>query len=358
MKKKRLSMNNIVEDNGKMYFLAFTSNSIYEMNKDMSACRVIKRIIDNSRGVQRGELPQHEGIYIYKNKIVILPDTIKRILVYDMNVDKIRYIEYPDSDYIYTPFFGGIIHNHYLYILPCTHNKVFKLDLECEHLYEINLGDVEINKVLNICAWGAVAFHDNKVVFTSMEGKKIFLLRLDSDSIEDVTPDGFHDDLAGVVCLDNRYWVFPKKCDRIIVLNNNFEVIYERYIDIDNYLCGDWSFFKFQVIDSYIYMLPRRANTFIRYSVEQDKFEAINISNISIKKNRLDKFMPISNVWKNNGDTYFAHSSSGKIFKIISGGIEECIIKVDTDYKISYVSMMVYENDEFDGLSDFLDSFC
>ena len=350
MEKCRLSMNNIVEFDGKMYFLAFSTNTIYEMNEDMSHCHVVTRI---PHGVMRDELPQYEGIYIYKNKLVVLPDTTKQIVVYDFNDGTMRYLDYPNSTYLFTPFWGGLIHKKYLYILPCTHDRVFKMDLDSEQLQEINLNGVVINSRSETCAWGAIAFSGNKIIFTSMQEKKIFSLNLDNDVIKDVTPYGLKEELAGIVYLDGRYWVVPKRCEKIIVLNDNFEIISVRYIDVDSYSCDVWSFAKLQVIDSYIYMLPRRANTFMRYNVKEDRFEVINIKDI-IKPTRLDRFMPISNVWEKNGNTYFAHSSSGKIYKIIDGGIEECFIDVENDYKISYKGMLVYENTEFDGLNEFL----
>ena len=352
MKKYNLSMNNIVECDGKMFFLAFSTNTIFEMNGDMSHCHVMTRI---PQGVQKGELPQYEGIYIYKKKLVVLPDTTKRIVIYDFNDGAMRYLDYPKSNYLFTPFWGGVIYKKYLYILPCTHDKLFKLDLDNEQLEEINLNGIVINRSPETCAWGAIAFCGNKIVFTSMNEKKILSLNIDNDVMEDVTPYGLHEEFAGIVYLDDRYWVVPKQCDRIIILNDNFDVISVRYIDVDGYSCDVWSFAKLQVIDSYIYMLPRRANTFMRYSVKDDKFEVINIKDI-IKPTRLDKFMPVSNVWKKNGNTYFAHSSSGKIYKIVDGSIVECHIDVESEYIMSYKGIIAYENTEFDGLNEFLDT--
>ncbi len=352
----KLSMNNIVSDKDKLYFLAFSSNSIIEMNKDMSKCRIIARIPRDERVLYNEKLPLYEGIYLYQNKFFILPDLAERIVVYDRGRNDLRYIAYPDSKNKYTPFFRGVMHDNYLYIIPCTHNRIFRLNMLNEEISEVGANGICIHSGENVCAWGAVAELRDGIAFTSMEQKKIFWLRYEDETIEDMTPVGMNEELSGILYYKERYWVIPKTTNRLIVLDNNFKIVSEKRIDVDNYKSSDWSFMKMQVIGSCIYFLPRRANMFLKFNISEEVFEPID-TNLSIdEENRLDKFMPISNVWENNGQVFFAHSSSGRIFRVDQNETVECKMIIDNAYNNSYDNTIVYENDEIDNLNEFIKS--
>lgn len=85
-----LAMDNIVEYNGILWFLALGDNDIYRMGYGSSEAAFVKRIpLDGSAD---GNCLQYGKIYIYQNKIFVIPWTAGSIAVYDMGKDEIRYI--------------------------------------------------------------------------------------------------------------------------------------------------------------------------------------------------------------------------------------------------------------------------
>lgn len=343
-----LTMENIIEIDGQYYFHAFLSNSIFRMDNKMEHAEVVERIPWNTSGLN--PFPDYGYIYSYKDKLIIVPDLADNICVYDRAKDEIRYIDIPEGKKYQTDFLKGEICGKYLYLIPCDIDFILKVDMENESTTIIRDNCIDGHR--NI-AWGSICKWNNKIIFTELKSDNVFLLNVDNDTIIKKST-GLNTGLSGIFFADNSFWVAPKKFDELYCLNTDFIIKGCFPVLIDGYESGEWSVHKIICIDDTVYFLPRLANKFLLFNIKDRIFKEICIDERDLN-NKLEKYAPISNVWKNDNGIYYIYSRSGKIIRV-NDRASVTIPTINTKKSASFGFVTNEKNNGLECLENFINS--
>lgn len=359
-----MAMDNIVEYEGEWWFLALKDNGLYRMNKDTYEATLVKRIPYNAE--YSGDHPQYGKIHIYKRKIFAIPMLGDVIAVYDMDRNEIHYIKYGKSAPSRgTVFAEKIEYRNKLYLIPCGYDSIVSVDLETEKVRNISMEEETIvkNKIETFYAWGSVFQNENKIFFTKILDDQIVCFNLDSEETTIYECELLKDGGAGICGNEKYIWIVPRKTGQILRWDRE-----KRKLEIfnqfpDGYQAGDWSFHKIW-LDDKLYLLPRDANMCIEMNLENGNMRSVRLDrNEERTGNLLNRYMPCSNIWKNEDKVQMITTQVGTV---LSFGKEKDIcretIKISREFSntLNWQGLVYERQNRFENIENYIvaDLFC
>ncbi len=313
-----LAMDNIVEYKGKLWFLAMGDNDIYSMEQDSLEAVFVKRIPLDKKKI--GDCPQYGKIYIYNDKIFVIPWIADNIAVYDMEMDEIRYIAYEDREpNCGMAFLEGIIKENKLYIIPCSSNYFLIIDMDREEMEKIPILNESEKEGTIAYAWGSIFVEKSKILFTALFHNIIYSFDMESLEIESYQFEGLGNGGAGICGDEENIWIIPRKTDKIFRWDRKRQEL-SVYRDFpEGYQPGeDWSFHRIW-FDDKLYLLPRQANMCIMVDAGNGKMNRV----LDVCKdigNWYDKYMFFSHIWREKEKVRIIETKTGNIYCLDSGG--------------------------------------
>lgn len=346
MIKTPLNMENISEYDGHLYFLANSTNCIIEADSGMEHLRVVKRIPFCSQSTH--VFPEYRLLFLFEGKFFIIPDLAERICVYDKDSDEIRYISVAGCKKNVTNFCDGKIVGRNLYLVPCDFDCIVKIDMESEKITTIR--SEYLDNRTNV-AWGGSCKSGTNIFFTDLNSDRIFCLDTENDSIT-IEETEIGTGLSGIFESEDKKWVIPKQFDKLICLNSSFKVESEYEINISGYECGDWSVHRYVFAGESYYFLPRLANKLLSFNVKEKSFSEIRIKERDMNS-LLDRYEPITNIWKCKNQILGIYSKTGEVFNLETGESVDILVD-DAKNGVVFGNMTVESNNGFDNLTNFI----
>jgi hypothetical protein len=356
-----LAMDNIVNYQGEWWFLALKDNGIYRMNKDTLEASMVARIPCDEEVTNQ----QYSKIYIYKDKIFVIPWGAKKVAIYDIQKNEFRYLEY-DAEEVYRGviFLKGVVRENKLYLIPCAFNKLLYIDMNNEEICVVDesLSSVfPCSSISHRFAWGNAFDEEDSVIFTKLEENKIIRINLRTAKKETFESNLLNLGGAGVCGDDQGIWVVPHKADLIIYWDRYTKQVCT-YTDFpEGYQSGELSFYKIYLDNGVLYMLPRDANMFISVDREGHMINVIPEEENTDNNHSLDRYMRYSDVWKHGDKIFFISSKRGELYTFKGNGeLKKKEIKIVDKEKrlldINNFSVIAEKENRFEGVEQYLDA--
>ncbi len=348
MEQYYLAMDNIVEAEGKLWFFSFKDNFLCCMKKDTFDVEVVLAIPKIGGSLNRA--PQYGKIIWYDRKIYIIPNLMIDIIVYDIQEKSIKSISYPREPFVGMVFLDAVRCNSKLYLIPCEYNKILCVDLETDTV------SISASIDRNVQAWGNIWREQENVLFGCMSKGIIYNFNIENKNIEEIDCKKSESGITGIWRHDDEYCIIPNELDKIVISNKNFSRFNEIKIDLPDYKPHIWSVYKSVAIGSVIYCLPRMANKVLVFNMETHSIKTLDFCDKAVteKLEWLD-YMPISNVWKQNGRVICAYSKSGQFYDIYTGEHISVNVSVGIDkLKMDYCGLIKEDYGYLASLKNFI----
>lgn len=311
-----LAMDNIIEYQGEWWFLALKDNGLYKMHKNTLEASLITRIpYDGMEQVQ-----EYGKIYIYKDKVFVLPWGAKKIAVYDIQKKELRYLEFGAEEiYQGMKFLKGIIRENRLYLVPCSFSKLLYIDMDQETVHivaDLLSPAYSFSPVVHNLAWGEVFDEGDWIFFTELEENKVIHFNIKTGAQEIYESDLLDSGGAGV-CGDSRgIWIIPRRADVILYWDRSERQIYTYRDFPQGYQPGDLSFYKIYLDEGILYLLPRDANMLVSIDREGHMRNVFPQEEHIDNSHSMDRYMRYSNMWRNGDEIFFISAKKGDLYSL------------------------------------------
>ncbi len=145
----------IKDDNVWIFGLSRDNKTVFqEYNYDMSKLIGQYILSDIEQVLENGNM-KYLRMCVYKDKIVLIPYSAKRIYIYDLKIGGGHYLEYPndvDNEVINkgASFVEIQRKGYYIFLFPFGYNGIMKLNLEDEKISNIKFSfEPELDRLLN-----------------------------------------------------------------------------------------------------------------------------------------------------------------------------------------------------------------
>lgn len=353
-----LAMDNIVEYRGEWWFLALKDNGIYRMNKETFEAALVVRIPWDDHSW----MPQYGKIYIYKNKIFIIPWVPIKIAVYNMEAQRLYYLDYEKETVNRGMVFcEGIIDGNKLYLIPCAYENILCINMDSEEIEYIRLDEaLHEKRKKHLYAWGGVFFDKKTIYMTMLDSDRIIGYELKTDKVDVYQSKLLTGGGAGICGDEDNVWIVPKRADRIIHWDKK-----RKTADIikgfpKGYQPGEFSFYKLQSYKENLYLLPRGANMVIVFNKDRRKIGGLKLGEVQADtKNFYDKYFRYANVWEEQGNTYLVQASRGEVYcvGVKDGKVEFTVKQIKVQEKCDetvHLSGGVECENRFDNITNYL----
>lgn len=326
-----LAMDNIIKYGEQFLFFNEKDNALYLLNKDITKATLIK-LFPMDR--QYMECPILYGkIVLFQEKVFLIPFSARKIGIYNIKKDEMKYLEYPAECYFRGQIFSDyVVKDNILYLIPCAFSSIVCIDMESEQVISVkDLGDKTANY-----AFGGIWENESEIYFTSITDNKIFKLDVKNDRIESYASDDISSGCCAICGDDVNVWIIPKETNKILRWDRKNKKIYKHVEFPFNYIAGEWSFCKVIKTSSYLYLLPRNANMCLQVDISSNLITEVKLIDNPLKKrdSYFQKYMPLSNLFQTNELVYIFESTEGYVYEI-GENVKKEKINIELDKHIS-----------------------
>lgn len=344
------SMYNMADVGDYYWFWAFRENLLCRVDKkNFRVEPIIKMKYDEKQSVWG----KYREVYYDDGKLLLLPMGMSDIRVIDVmnyGMKDIRIVTNEHSGY--TQFIQAKKSGGGFFLASCENNTLYKIDVVEEKIESV------WNHNKPILSWGSVASKGNDFLFTSLDDNYIYTFNNEMYTCERRTI-GNSKGLAGVISVDNKCWVIPKKTDRIYYIEDNYVEPMTINLSLDGYVPGDWSFYKEEVIDEFIYLLPRDSNMIIRINMNNNTVQGNKLPDHVNRLSRIGRYMPVSHIWKMENDVVGIITETGEVFSLAgktSHSFECTGFPIVSEVENYRGSVILEQNTYYGGLLSFINN--
>lgn len=239
-------------------------------------------------------------IYNLENKLYLVPNNSKKIVIYSIHNNTFEYIDVLDSSY--NMYINCYELNEYLYFIPYRAKKMIKLSITDKN--DIEYIDMDYNEREDNCI-NSTCRNGNIVYGTLWEKNEIVEIDLDTLQIKFIKIN-YDYEFSQIEKYRNLFYLYDMKNKKIIVFSENFDkIVSEKYV---GYRIGNFKIKK----DGSIVIDSGETNDIIFINSDFKRIKKIKVSNctdfIDIGKYQL-------NVWKEYKDIMFGIGKNGVLYK-------------------------------------------
>lgn len=312
-KNNQIAFADIVKYKGEWWFFSAKSNLICRMDKKTLKVVPVVAVPTEWKRVE------YRDMYIYRDKIFLIPFSTPQIIIYDILEDAIRKINVPiEKSWRGNPFSEGILIENRLYLLPQALNKLIYVDVVNESVKEaiekiedknnpsdVYFSDGYIN--YNTCELLMGKTLKNEFVCTNLTGSK-----KKTYAINDIVSDGW----GHIIESKNGTWYVPYTADRIFFVEREGQVMHEFTNFPQGYIVEKCSFIKSFVHKDKLYLIPKSSNLMIVIDEKGNMYAPIKSEEKWDKNSYYEDSMRYSNIWEDEGRLYIFSSIRGQIIEL------------------------------------------
>lgn len=266
-----LDTESIVLCNGKYWLLAIKDNGIYCMSRKDHYAELMKRIPWEDK---LNVYDQYQKIFVYNNKLILVPWKAHKIAIYCTENNNLSYIEYEILGYRNQDnkqFAEGMVEGKYLYLISYVSSKIICVNMEEETAESIQ------NKTK------LYKFLPPEVLERYIEGE--------------------------ILSTEDGVWVIPHKTTKILFWNRKLNQM-QTYIEFPKgYEPGEWSFYK-GCIGAELYLIPRESNMFIAVDLKMGRMREI-FKDVSKERTNYWSKVLFHSIWDDEGLIYMIDFQNG-----------------------------------------------
>lgn len=330
------AMDNVVCVNNNYFFISLYNNWIYTLDSDLQIKKYIHVPFEYPHGCM-----EYGKIYVYQNKLFVLPNYAQKIAVVDIDENCISYIEL-DELYGGIKYFMAVQREEFLYLIPCESKDILIVNMlteVCEKVV-IRVAKEAEDKAI---AWGNVIAEPDGFLLAKVYEKEFVRFHYDNKSVEYIKSSfDIEGGMSGICKTSGGKWYVPKSANCIFFESDEGMKCFNEFPK--GYKAGDISFYKIIPDRDRVFLLPRDANMFL---VITEEGKCINLKDINHTKNEgLDRYMFFSNLWRMGNDVYCIESASGKMYQITD---DYCLVLksfnvINERAEISFSEGIIVEN--------------
>ncbi len=315
----------VVEYNGKLWIYDFKDNGIYSVDKETFEAELkcwIPWRYDND-----GMLPEYYRCFLYNSKMILLPNKGKRICVYDIANNALKFIESSETAETIEGFREGVMKGKKLLLLENRCRCLLEINMETEDVKQIDIHRGDFSE-LKGTVWGGIHYNNGKILFTLIEESKVFEVDIETGLVEAYDCPELESGGGGIYGNNDKIWIIPLIADKAICWDrsSNTKKVYYNFpdeYDALKYAPKDFSF-AITVQGKKVYFLPRSANMCISLNLSNDRFEiCCKESEERDNKNYYDKYMFFSCMCETEEGIYLFEAKTGKVHIIKDNSLVE-----------------------------------
>lgn len=338
-----LVVDHVVEYEGKWWFLSLKNNGIYRMDKDTYIAELVTHVPFEYTIID------YKCIYIYEDKIFVLPWGAGKIAIYDIKKELFRYLKIENLRN--APFIKAIAAGNRLYLIPNCCNSLWYVDMEQECIHPIieNIETERRDTRSQMFAWGNVIFEDNVLWMTKSYENKILQIDINTARVKQYACDALKEGGAGICSDEKGVWIIPRKADCILYWEKKDQILKKFDNFPKGYHCGEEiSFYKAFIDGGNLYLLPYEANMLL--VIRTDGIITKLLDKPCENDNYYEKNISYPCIWRNNDALMLFSSKDGNLLEIKDDGtIMSKKVKQLADKQIKDVSVLNIERESMFG---------
>lgn len=313
----------------KAWMVSGYENFLYEVDLEAWNVRFVKSLQFKDNDSWRGNY----AAFIYKNKVICIPDRNNKIAIYDMADDKLDYIDMPENGPERWNISAHILDEDILYLFSCTSNLIVKVDLSAlsSEIYDC----IRVEKRLNGVAYG------KEFLFIAQEEElELYTYDIQNRTLQKEFVIKNIKKYTTLCCEDENIW-FSGKRKNILCCNRKTNTIKEidlSKFDIYEYIASPQKnkyyiteeeefleplFGNQFIYGEYVWFVPYRSSHIIRVNKNDYHAEMIELPNEeesfeswSARTKGLNLFKVVFEFANNNGELVF-YSYKNRIHYIV-----------------------------------------
>lgn len=295
----------------------------------------------------------------YEKKLFFIPWLAENILVYDTELNTIRYIPLAIRRIGGGNLFeDGICRGEMLYLIPSAADRILGLNMSNETIIKESKSIIPLlnkNQERHCLAFGSIAQSGDSVLFTSVTSDQMFTYNMNTNEIICESNALLENGGNGICGDDDGFWVVPRDAHTIqyqykysgeIIEFNDFPTDFKE---------TKWAFSKLFCFQGDLILLPREADYALRVSRYQSKIMKLEMrDDLQEKKNYWDKYFRYTSAHDYSEYLYIFERTGCLFILDKTGEIREENVTINNLEELVYREML-YEKDNFyQSLENFL----
>ncbi len=224
--KKQISLNNIIDGNGALYFWDLEINELFQINNQFQA-DIVKL---HNRNVADDNLPLYGKILYFQNKIIGVPLAANAIFIYDLGTEEYRYISlekysFEEKNAWRGKFWDAVIDDKYAYFIGYWSKKILKLDLLEEKIINVVEIECDANKEIDDIYFKQAAIYGDKLLVPFCQRNEVCVLDKQSMNYGVKKFTGTEDGFSSLLIDGDNIWMAPRRTGKFVRWNQEVDVI-------------------------------------------------------------------------------------------------------------------------------------